>query len=249
MARLADKSVLVTGAGSGIGRAIAELFAAEGARVLATDLRAEAAEATAGPIGAAAMALDVREEDQAMAAVKQAVDLYGRLDALVNVAGIGSTESTLGTSLALWEEVFAVNCRGTFLMCKAALTPMIAQRRGVLVNIASVAGLVGLRQRAAYCASKGAVIAYTRALAVDHVAQGIRANAICPGTVDSPWVASLLQKATDPEQERRQLIARQPMGRLGAPQEIAQAALYLTSDESAFITGSILTIDGGMTAQ
>ena len=162
---------------------------------------------------------------------------------LVNVAGIGSTTNAPDTPLDVWEDVFAVNARGTFLCCKHAIPGMVARGGGSIVNIASVAALVGLRNRAAYCASKGAVIALTRALAVDHVADGIRVNAVCPGTVDSPWVRRLVEDAGESLDALR---ARQPMGRLGTPEEIADAVAYLAAAE--FVTGSVLVIDGGLTA-
>ena len=169
----------------------------------------------------------------------------GDLDVLVNVAGIGSTTSAPDTPLHVWEDVFAVNARGTFLCCKHAIPGMVARGGGTIVNIGSVAGLVGLRNRAAYCASKGAVIALTRALAVDHVGDGVRVNVVCPGTVDSPWVQRLVHDAGESLDALR---ARQPMGRLGTPEEIADAVLYLASDAAAFVTGSSLVIDGGLTA-
>jgi NAD(P)-dependent dehydrogenase (short-subunit alcohol dehydrogenase family) len=141
--------------------------------------------------------------------------------------------------------VFAVNARGTFLCCKHAIPRMVAAGGGSIVNMASVAGLVGLRNRAAYCASKGAVVALTRALALDHVADRVRVNCICPGTVDSPWVRRLLDEAGE---SLDALVARQPMGRLGTPEEIAAAVLYVASDATAFMTGSALVLDGGLTA-
>jgi NAD(P)-dependent dehydrogenase (short-subunit alcohol dehydrogenase family) len=165
------------------------------------------------------------------------------LDVLVNCAGIGSTTNAPETTLDVWENVMAVNARGTFLCCKHAIPGMAARGGGSIVNIASVAGLVGLRNRAAYCASKGAVISLTRALAVDHVADGIRVNAVAPGTVDSPWVRRLVE---DVGESLDALRARQPMGRLGAPGEIADAVAYLVAAE--FVTGSVLVIDGGLTA-
>jgi 2-keto-3-deoxy-L-fuconate dehydrogenase len=164
---------------------------------------------------------------------------------LVNVAGIGSTTSAPDTTLEVWEDVFAVNARGTFLCCKHAIPGMVSRGGGAIVNLASVAGMIGLRNRAAYCASKGAVIALTRALAIDHVGDGIRVNAVCPGTVDSPWVRRLVDEAGESLDALR---ARQPMGRLGMPDEIAAAVLYLASDSAAFVTGSELVIDGGLTA-
>jgi 2-keto-3-deoxy-L-fuconate dehydrogenase len=224
----AGKRALVTGAASGIGAAVAALLAAEGADVIATDLSP----------GGDIVQLDVRDEAQVAATVCD-------VDMLVNVAGIGSTTNAPDTPLEVWEEVFAVNARGTFLCCKHAIPGMVARGGGSIVNVASVAALVGLKNRAAYCASKGAVVALTRALAVDHVADGIRVNAVCPGTVDSPWVRRLVEGAGESLESLR---ARQPMGRLGTPDEIAAAVAYLASDAAAFVTGSVLTIDGGLTA-
>ena len=240
--RFQGKSAFVTGAGSGIGEAVARALHREGARVTIADLSPDRAQAVANEIGderALAVALDVRDEP----AVRHA--LPDDLDVLVNVAGIGSTTSAPETSLEIWEDVFAVNARGTFLTCKYAIPSMIERGGGSIVNMASVAGIVGLRNRAAYCASKGAVIAFTRALAVDHVAEGVRVNAVCPGTVDSPWVQRLVAEAGESIDVLR---ARQPMGRLGRPEEIAEAVLYLASDAAVFMTGSVLTIDGGLTA-
>ena len=165
------------------------------------------------------------------------------LDVLVNVAGIGSTTSAPETPLEVWEDVFAVNARGTFLCCKHAVPGMAARGGGSIVNVASVAALVGLRNRAAYCASKGAVVALTRALAVDHVGDGIRVNAVCPGTVDSPWVRRLVEESGESLDALR---ARQPLGRLGTTDEVAEAVDYLVSAE--FATGSVLVVDGGLTA-
>ncbi len=164
---------------------------------------------------------------------------------LANIAGIGSTTTVLETSLEVWESVFAVNVRGTYLCCKHAIPQMIAAGGGAIVNMASVAGLVGFRNRAAYCASKGAVVALTRALALDHVADQVRVNCVCPGTVDSPWVRRLLDDAGE---QLDVLEARQPMGRLGSPEEIAAAVRYVASDDAAFMTGSAMVIDGGLTA-
>ena len=229
------KRALVTGAGSGIGAAVARRLAADGAEVIVADLSPEA---VASELGVQAIELDVRHEEEVSLAMDD-------LDVLVNCAGIGSTTNAPETTLDIWENVFAVNARGTFLCCKYAIPGMAARGGGSIVNMASVAGLIGLRNRAAYCASKGAVIALTRALAVDHVADGIRVNAVAPGTVDSPWVRRLVE---DVGESLDALRARQPMGRLGTTQEVAQAVLYLASDAAAFITGTGLVIDGGLTA-
>jgi NAD(P)-dependent dehydrogenase (short-subunit alcohol dehydrogenase family) len=232
------KRALVTGGGSGIGAAIARKLAAEGADVILADIEAGPVEALAVEIGGQSLQLDVRDEEQVAPAV-------AGLDVLVNVAGIGSTTTAPETPLDVWENVFAVNARGTFLCCKHAIPGMAERGGGAIVNLASVAALVGLRNRAAYCASKGAVVALTRALAVDHVADGIRVNAVCPGTVDSPWVRRLVE---DSGESLDALRARQPMGRLGLPEEIADAVAYLASDAAAFVTGTTLVIDGGLTA-
>ena len=227
------KRVLVTGGGSGIGAAVARHLAGQGAEVIVADLSPEA---VASELGAQALVLDVRDEAQ----VAPAMD---GVDVLVNAAGIGSTTNAPETTLETWENVFAVNARGTFLCCKHAIPGMVARGGGSIVNFASIAGLIGLPNRAAYSASKGAVIALTRALAIDHVADGIRVNAVAPGTVDSPWVRRLVE---DVGESLDALRARQPMGRLGTPEEIADAVAYLASAE--FVTGSVLVIDGGMTA-
>jgi 2-keto-3-deoxy-L-fuconate dehydrogenase len=191
------KRALVTGGGSGIGAAVARRLAAEGAEVIVADLSPAA---VADELGVQAVVLDVRDEEQV-------ADALADLDVLVNVAGIGSTTNAPETTLEVWENVFAVNARGTFLCCKHAIPGMAARGGGSIVNVASVAGLVGLRNRAAYCASKGAVISLTRALAVDHVADGIRVNAVAPGTVDSPWVRRLVE---DVGESLDALRARQP---------------------------------------
>src|SRR4051794_2319703 len=239
--RFTAKRALVTGAGSGIGAAVARGLHAEGADVVLADLAGERAAAVAVDLGGErvrAEALDVRDE----AAVRA---VAGDLDVLVNCAGIGSTTTAPDTALAVWEDVFAVNARGTFLTCKHAIPAMVARGGGAIVNLSSVAGLVGLRNRAAYCASKGAVLALTRALAVDHVGDGVRVNAVCPGTVDTPWVRRLVE---DVGESLEALRARQPMGRLGRADEVADAVLYLASDAAGFVTGSAFVIDGGLTA-
>lgn len=241
--RFEGRTVFVTGAGSGIGLQMATQFAAEGARVYSADRDiSNCAE------GTVAVEVDVTDEAAIAAGVRRAVADTGRLDVVCNNAGLASVTDPLDCTAEEWDRVFAVNARGVFLGVKHALPTMLAQGSGAIVNTASAAGLIGLPDRTAYCASKGAVIALTKQVAVQYAGTGIRCNALCPGTVDSPWVARLLDGVPDAEQSRRALVARQPMGRLGTSAEVAAAALYLASDDAAFITGIELVIDGGIVA-
>jgi meso-butanediol dehydrogenase / (S,S)-butanediol dehydrogenase / diacetyl reductase len=252
--RLKDKVCIVTGGGSGIGRATCLIFAREGARVVVADKRKEAAEAVAAEgaaIGATMMPMmmDVSRDDDAERVVEQTVKAFGRLDVLVNNAGYGFAGTVVDTDEQAWEDLMAVNVRGVFLCSKHAIPAMAATGGGVIVNTASVVAAVGIRNRAAYCASKGAVAVFTRAIAIDHVGEGIRCNAIAPGTIDTPYFDEILRKSPVAADSRKALEARQLLGRLGTPEEIAAGILFLASDESRFATGSILTLDGGMTAQ
>nr|BBH93179.1 short-chain dehydrogenase [Thermogemmatispora argillosa] len=255
--RLDGKAALITGAGSGIGEQIALLFARQGARVVVADVRPEAAQRVAAAIVASggqarASTLDVAEEGQVRAAMAEMAAREGRLDILVNNAGTSHVGSVLETSLEDWERVMRVNARGVFLCAREGVRQMLAQqpRGGVIINMASVAAMIGVERRLVYSASKGAVLALTRTIAADYVKQGIRCNAICPGTVHTPFVEGYLARdfAGREAEVRQQLHARQPLGRMGRPEEIAAAALYLASDEAAFVTGSALVIDGGWTA-
>ncbi|MFE6738643.1 SDR family NAD(P)-dependent oxidoreductase [Streptomyces tubercidicus] len=243
MNRFEGQTVLVTGAASGIGYEMARRFREEGALVYAADLQADGV-----PEDTVAVRVDVSDPDSVSAAVRRTVEETGRLDVLCNNAGASSTTDPIACTVEEWDRVFAVNARGVFLGTREALPIMLAQARGAIVNTASVAGMVGLKDRAAYCASKGAVISFTRQVAVQYAGTGVRCNCVCPGTVDSPWVGRLLDAAHDPAEARTNLVNRQPMGRLGEPGEIAGAALYLASDEAAFITGTALVIDGGLAA-
>src|SRR5262245_45912948 len=252
--RLKDKVCLITGGGSGIGRATALLFAEEGARLAVADKRAASAQAVAAECtgkGAPAIAVvaDVARSADVKRMIEATVARFNRLDVLVNNAGYGITGSVVETDEAAGDALMAVNVRGVFLCSKYAIPVMKENGGGVIVNTASVVAAVGIADRAAYCASKGAVAALTRAIAVDHVGDGIRCNAIAPGTIDTPYFDEILQNSADPAATRKALAARQLLGRLGTPEEIATGILFLASDESRFATGTILTLDGGMTAQ
>lgn len=243
MAGFQDKTAIVTGAASGIGFQIARQLLDGGAIVIAGDL-----DPAGAPEGCVPVAVDVSQAADVQALVATAVGRTGRVDLLFNNAGIGSTADPVACTVEEWDRVFAVNVRGVFLGTRYALPHMLEQRSGSIVNTASIAGMVGLADRAAYCASKGAVIAFTKQVAVQYAGTGIRCNCICPGTVDSPWVGRLLEDTDDPAGMRERLIARQPVGRLGTPEEVARAALYLASDDADFVTGTSLVIDGGLTA-
>lgn len=222
---------------------MAAQFQAAGATVYACDLNPENR-----PEGTRGLLVDVTDERSVSDAISTVIREEGKLDILCNNAGRGSTSTPVDCTADEWDAVFAVNARGVFLGTKYALPHMLERSYGVIINTASAAGLAGLKNRAAYCASKGAVIAFTKQVAVQYAGLGIRANTICPGTVDSPWVGRLLDDADDPQSARSELVGRQPMGRLGHPSEIAQAALYLASDAAAFVTGTDLVIDGGFLA-
>jgi NAD(P)-dependent dehydrogenase (short-subunit alcohol dehydrogenase family) len=251
--RLDGRHALITGGASGIGEATVKELARAGAYVTIADVNFAAAESLAKSTGSAqAIALDVTNADS----VAVAVTRITRLDILVNNAGIGHVGSIEATEPADFDRLFSVNVRGVYLVTRAFLPLLFAihpeEDKGVpgtIVNIASVAGLVGIKQRFAYCTTKGAVVAMTRQLAVEFP-KTLRVNAICPGTVETPFVEGYLEKfhKDNKEETRAQLRARQPIGRLGQPEEIASMVRYLVSDEAAFITGSIFTIDGGWTA-
>jgi NAD(P)-dependent dehydrogenase (short-subunit alcohol dehydrogenase family) len=254
---LGGKAALVTGAGSGIGADIARLFAARGASVVVGDIDDRRGRSVAGEIAHASDAacvfqhLDVVDPLSAQQAVQACVDAFGGLHVLVNNAGIGYVGDVVETDEQEFAKLMAVNVTGVYNCSKAAVTWMAAHGGGVVVNMASVAGFVGVRRRFAYGASKGAVMAMTKSMAIDLVDRGIRVNCICPGTVQTPFVEGYLDRfhAHNREETLAGLHARQPLGRMGRPDEIANAALYLAADEAAFVTGSALVIDGGLTAQ
>lgn len=241
MPRLANKKVLVTGAAQGIGRSIAELFVREGAAVIALDIQADA---LATLDQCETRVVDLLDP----AAVAAAGGAAGTLDILVNCAGYVDAGNLLATTDHGLDLSFDLNVRATIRMTQAVLPAMIAAGRGSIVNIASVAGaMIGVPNRLAYCASKGAVVGLTRSIALDFVGDGIRCNAICPGTVQSPSLDDRLAATGNAAEARTAFIARQPMGRIGSAEEVALLALYLASDESAYTTGTAVAIDGGWT--
>lgn len=254
MERLASKRAIVTGAGAGIGRAIALRLAAEGALLTLADLDEPAVQETARQIEAAGgealvQPTNVTEAAELEHLVRVAVEHWGGLDVMVNNAGVGVAATSEETSEEDWDRLMAVNLKGTFLGIKYSVPAMRDSGGGSIVNMSSIAALVGIPDRAAYCAAKGGILALTRAAAVDHVGEGIRINCIAPGTVDTPWVERITAGYDDPEEARARMEARQPHGRLVSPEEIAAMAAYLASDESASCVGACMVVDGGMTAR
>ncbi len=250
--RLQGKVCLITGAGSGIGRSSALLFAREGASVAVADLDAASAEACVGEIAAAggeaaAFTVDVTHEADCEALAAAVGARYGRIDVLFNNAGIAGVGTVQGTSLELWEAVMAVNVRGVFLVSKYVVPRMIAQGSGSIINMSSCIAEIGLADRASYAASKGAVLALSRQMQADYARHGIRVNALLPGTIHTPFVDRYLaEHYADPEVGLANIRKRQLTGELGRPEEVAQAALFLASDESSFVLGSGLFVDGGV---
>lgn len=254
MFSLKNKISLVTGAGSGIGAAIASTFAAAGAHVYVADLDPQGGEDTTrriheGKKGSATfLQLDIAREADCERVRQTVLEASGRLDILVNNAGIGHVGTMLQTTGEDLDRLYAVNVRGTFNLTKAFLPSMVERKHGVIVNLASIGGVVAVRDRLAYCTTKFAIAGLTRCIALDHALQGIRCNCICPGRVETPFVTARLKEYPDPEKAYREMASTQAIGRMARPDEIAAAALYLASDESAFVTGTEFLIDGGWTA-
>jgi len=250
--RLADKVCLITGAGSGIGRASAVLFAAEGALVAAADIDVTSAAETVQTIESAngrarSYAVDVADPASTERLAADVLADFGRIDVLFNNAGIAGVGVLHETSVELWDRVFAVNVRGVFLVAKAVLPAMIAAGRGSIVNMSSTIAEIGLANRAPYAASKGAVLSLTRQMQADYAAHGIRVNALLPGTIHTPFVDRYLAESyDDPAAGLEAIKKRQLTGDLGRPEDVALAALYLASDESRFVLGSGLFVDGGV---
>ncbi|MDA8200257.1 MAG: glucose 1-dehydrogenase [Thermaerobacter sp.] len=246
-------TALVTGGASGIGRAIVKRLAHEALAVVVADVDGDGAERLAEQVRrgggqALAVPMDVTDEAAVMGAIDMVHSRLGPIHALVNNAGIGVAGTVLDTSPADFQAVMAVNVVGTYLVTRHVLPDMLACHAGTIVNVGSVAGLVGIRDRAAYSASKGAVLAMTRALHADFHDRGIRVNAVVPGTVDTPWVDRITAGAPDPGATKRGMAARQPIGRMGTADEIADAVWFLMGPGASFVYGSWLVVDGGLTA-
>ena len=251
--RLKNKIALITGAGSGIGRATARCFAAEGATVIATDINEAEVSITQQLIkqtGAICKTLtvDVSQEQQVREAIAKTVAMFGRLDIMHNNAGISIVKPTTETTEADLDRLIGINFKGVFFGCKHAIAQMKEQKAGVIINTASELGVVGQPLFSAYCGTKGAVIALTRALSVEWADRGIRVNALCPGPIDTPMLQAEFDLATNPEIEAKAAVASVPAGRLGTPEEIAKVALFLASDDAEFVHGAAIMVDGGKTS-
>lgn len=248
--RLEGKIALITGGGTGIGRATALAFAREGAKVALMGRRLEPLVITAREIGSSALVVtgDVSSERDIADSVRATVARFGRLNVLVNNGAVLHAGTAESQTEQEWDETFSVNVKGLWLLSRAVLPHMRKASGGSIINLSSVLGLVGARNRAAYAASKGAVTLLTKSMALDYASENIRVNCICPGIVDTELVAGFVKNSPDPEQARKQRIALHPMGRFGTPDDIAACALFLASDESKWMTGAAIPVDGGFTA-
>jgi NAD(P)-dependent dehydrogenase (short-subunit alcohol dehydrogenase family) len=245
--KLEGKGTIVTGVGSGLGRAIAHELAREGARVLGCDVDDAAGEQTMATIGAYRHA-DVAREADVQALVASAVDAFGRLDVIVNNAAIQIERELIETTEDDLDRILAVNLKGVFFGCKHAVLAMRASGGGAIVNVASILAFVGDGILAAYCAAKGGVLGVTRATAVQYGRDGIRCNAVCPGDIDTPLVQAYFDAAADPAAKRAEVEAEYPLGRIAQPGEIARAVVFLAADDSVFMSGQPLVVDGGLLA-
>jgi NAD(P)-dependent dehydrogenase (short-subunit alcohol dehydrogenase family) len=251
MERLQGKRAIVTGAGAGIGRAIALRLAGEGARVALADVDGGAADKVASEIDGETLVrrTDVTTADEVEALISSVVESWGGLDVMVNNAGVGVAATAVNTTEEDYDRVMDVCVRGTLLGMKYAIPAIRDSGGGSVINMSSVAALVGITDRAVYSAAKGAILSLTRAAAIDHVEEGVRVNCIAPGTVDTPWVSRITSGYDDPEEARANMQARQPHNRFVTPEEIAAMTAYLASDESASCIGACMIVDGGVTAR
>jgi NAD(P)-dependent dehydrogenase (short-subunit alcohol dehydrogenase family) len=252
MFKLTNKIALVTGAGSGIGASIAETFASAGAHVVVTDFNEAGGQAITKKIQSSDKAeflrLDVSQEADCQRVAEKVLAAHGRLDILVNNAGIGCVGTLLQTKVEDMDRLYSVNVRGVFNVSKAFLPSMIERKQGAIVNLASIGGVVGIRDRLAYCTTKFAVVGLTKSMALDHSHQGVRVNCICPGRVETPFVKARLAEYPDPEKAYREMSATQLTGRMLQPEEVAAAALYLASDEASSVAGTTMMVDGAWSA-
>ena len=253
LARLSERVALITGAATGIGRAIAIEFAREGARVAVAGRRSELLSALAAEISnrgghALAVTCDVTQAEDVERAVNLTAGRFGRLDIVVNCAGVLEPGAAEDTSEAQFDRLMAVNLKGTFLVCRAALSRLRQSGGGSIINLGSVLSLVGMQKRVAYAAAKGGVLQMSRAMALDHARENIRVNCICPAIINTPMIDELASRQSDPQAFRRMRAEQIPMGRLGTPEDVAHLAVFLASDESSWLTGAALPLDGGLTA-
>lgn len=252
MQRLKDKVVLITGSGAGIGESICLRFASEGACVVGMDINQIEAERVANTINASrfrayAQIGDVSKQTDCTHVVKWIIFNFGSIHVLCNVAGIVEGGTLLDVSDEIWRRTTDINLKGMYYLCQLAVQEMIQQRGGSIINISSVEGIIGVKNRAVYLFSKAGIIALTKSVAVDFIKKGIRANGICPGVIESPSWRKRVSTSPDPEKTLREFIDQVPLGRAGKPAEVAALAAYLASDESAFMTGQAISIDGGKT--
>ena len=247
----AGTGVFLTGATSGIGREAATMFLKAGAKVACVGRQSAQLDQLAADYGTRCLPLvaDLADAAALQSAAAQAIECFGRIDVLVNGAGVGFRADVLQTTPAQWAETFAVNVTAAFLLCQAFLPHFLANGAGTIVNVSSVGGLIGIPNRAAYCASKAALISLTRSLTVEFAERGIRANCVAPGTTDTPWVDRILSGADDVATLRHQMEDRQVIRRLGRPEEIADAIVFLASPRASFFHGSNVVVDGGYTAR
>jgi 2-keto-3-deoxy-L-fuconate dehydrogenase len=250
MFNLANKIAVVTGGASGIGEAIAKTLAAAGAFVYVADIDPKNGKRVASEIvtqkqNALYLEIDLADDKSCRGVADVIHEEWDRLDILVNNAGLGHVGNIINTTVADLDKLYRVNVRGAFELTKAFIPRMVERKYGVVVNISSIGGVVAIKERLAYCMTKFALVGFTKCLALDHALDGIRANAVCPGRVETPFVKARIAEYPDPEKAYREMAATQAVGRMATPDEIAAAVLYLASDEAAFVTGTALEIDGG----